>query len=101
MLGLLIGAAILGAIISVMEQGEFPGWGSMIICVLAGTIPAIVINMLLPPGLFFIGLAVGALCAGLAISAMVGMSVKRSIIAASIWFAAEMVLTLIFMSMSK
>ncbi len=37
MLGIIIGAAILGIIIAVMEQGEFPGWGAMVICVLAGS----------------------------------------------------------------
>jgi hypothetical protein len=32
MLGLILGAGILGLIIAVMEQGEFPGWINMIIC---------------------------------------------------------------------
>ena len=31
MLGLIIGAGILGFIIAVMEGGEFPGWGKMIL----------------------------------------------------------------------
>src|SRR5262249_62076826 len=84
MLGLIFGAATLGIIIAVMEQGEFPGWGKMILCVLAAVIPAAVINALLPPGLFVIGLAVGAVCAGFAISAATGMRGKRASIAAGL-----------------
>ena len=44
MAGTLFGAAILGIIIAVMEQDEFPGWGKMVICVLAAGIPATIIN---------------------------------------------------------
>jgi hypothetical protein len=89
MLGLILGAGILGLIIAVMEQGEFPGWWKMILCVLVAVIPAAIINALLPPGLFIIGLAVGALCAGFAISATCGMSLKRSSLAAGIYFAIQ------------
>ncbi len=99
MLGIIIGAAILGIIIAVMEQGEFPGWGAMVICVLAGGIPAAIVNVLLPPELFFIALAVGAVCAGFAISATCGMSFKRSCIAAAIYFAAQTVISLLFRAM--
>ncbi len=93
MVGLLIGAAILGTIISVMEEGDFPGWISMVVCVLAAILPAAVVNSLLPPGLFFIGLAAGALCAAFAISAFCGMSVKRSAIAASIYLGIQVALS--------
>ena len=100
MLGILIGAAILGGIISIMQQGEFPGWGAMIICVLAALVPAFVINQfLVPPKFFIVGLAVGAVCAGFAISATVGMDVKRSIIAASIYLAIQFAISLIFLLM--
>jgi hypothetical protein len=85
-LALILGAGILGIIIALMEEGEIPGWGKMIVCVLAAVIPAAIINALLPPGLFVIGLAVGAGCAGLAISATCGMSVKRASIAAGIYY---------------
>ena len=88
-LGLLIGAGILGIIIAVMEQDEFPGWWKMMGCVSAAVIPAAIINALLPPALFIIGLAVGAVCAGFAISATTGMSVKRAGIAAGIYLAIQ------------
>jgi hypothetical protein len=101
MLGLILGAGILGIIIAVMEQGEFPGWGKMIICVLVAVIPAAIINALLPPGLFIIGLAVGALCAGFAISATCGMSVKRASIASGIYFAIQSTLSLGLYVLSK
>ena len=101
LLGLIVGAGILGIIISVMEQGEFPGWGKMIVCVLAALIPAVIINALLPPNWFVIGLAVGALCAGCAISATCGMSVKRASIAAGIYLAIQTTLSLGFYVMTK
>src|SRR5262245_8653824 len=93
-LGLIVGAGILGIIIAVMEQGEFPGWGKMIICVLAAVIPAAIINALLPPGLFVLGLAVGAVCAGFAISWTTGMTVTRASIAAGIYLAIQAAISL-------
>ena len=101
MLGIILGAAILGIIIAVMEQGEFPGWGKMIICVLAAVIPATIINLLLPPSLFIIGLAVGAACAGFAISATCGMSVKRASIAAGIYLAIQTVISVGFYALTR
>ena len=89
MIGLLIGAGILGVIIMAMEEGDFPGWFAMIACVLAATIPAAIVNAFLPPYLFIIGLAVGAVVAGFAISALCGMSVKRASIAAAIYLAVQ------------
>jgi hypothetical protein len=99
MLGIIVGAGILGLIIAVMEQGEFPGWGPMIVCVLAAAVPAFLINMLLPPSLFIIGLAVGAVCAGFAISALCGMTVKRACIAAAIYLGCQCVISLVILWM--
>jgi len=93
-IGLLINAAILGAIIAVMERESFPGWGPMILCVLAGSIPAGIINLFLPDFLLFIGMAVGAVCAGCAISYMVGMTLKRATIAASIYYGIGLLISL-------
>jgi hypothetical protein len=101
MLGIFIGAGILGLLIAVMEQGEFPGWFPMILCVLAAVIPSAIINAMLPPGLFFIGLAVGAVCAGFAISAATGMTVKRASIAAGIYLAVQVGISLAFSAMAQ
>jgi len=101
MLELVIGAGILGVVIAAMEEDEFPGWGKMILCVLAALIPAAIINSLLPPALFPIGLAVGAVCAGFAISAVCGMSVKRASIAAGIYLAIQVVISLVLQSMTR
>jgi hypothetical protein len=97
MIGLLIGAGILGIIIAAMEGGEFPGWGKMIVCVLVAVVPAALINAFLSPALFIIGLTVGAILAGLAISAMCGMSVKRASIAAGIYLGLQAAISLLFM----
>jgi len=96
MLGILVGAGILGIIIAVMEEGDFPGWFKMILCVLAAAIPAAIVNALLPPPLFIVGLAVGAACAGCAISALCGMGVKRATIAAGIYLAVQTLISLVF-----
>ena len=45
MLGLIMGAGVLGIIIALMEEGEFPGWGKMIVCVLAAVVPAALVNI--------------------------------------------------------
>ncbi|HKB03929.1 MAG TPA: hypothetical protein VKD90_17030 [Gemmataceae bacterium] len=101
MLGLIIGAAFLGIIIAIMEQGDFPGWGPMVLSALAALIPAAIINALLPRELFFIGLAVGAVCAGFVISATCGMSVKRACIAAGIYLAIQTAISLGFRAMTS
>ena len=101
MLGIIMGAAILGIIIAVMEGGDFPGWLPMVICVFAAAIPAAIINYLLPPELFIVGLAVGAGCAGLAISATCGMSVKRASIAAGIYLAIQTAISLTFQAILR
>lgn len=101
MVGLVLGAGILGIIIAVMEQGEFPGWGKMILCVLVAVIPAAIVNALLPPELFIIGLAVGAVCAGCAISATCGMGLKRASTAAGIYLAIQATISMGFYFLSK
>jgi hypothetical protein len=100
-LGLILGAGVLGITIAVMEHGEFPGWGKMIICVLAAVIPAGIINAALPPHLFIVGLAVGAGCAGLAISALCGMTVTRAAIAAGIYLGVQVVVSFALAAMSR
>jgi len=93
MLGLLLGAGILGIVIAVMERDEFPGWGKMVLCVFAAGIPAFIINYFLPAFLFFIGLAVGAICAGVAISYFCAMSFQRACIAAGIYLGIQTVIS--------
>src|SRR5262245_2358585 len=87
--GVLIGAAVLGIIIAVMEKGEVPGWGKMVACVLAAVLPTAVVNAVLPPELFLIGLLVGAVCAAFAIMYTCGMDMKRAFLAAGIYFAVQ------------
>ena len=100
MLELFFSAAILGIVIAVMEDdGDFPGWFSLIICILSALIPAAIVNAFLPPYLFFIGLAVGAGIAGCVISALCGMDLKRACIAAGIYFAIRVVISLVFQAM--
>jgi hypothetical protein len=101
MLGLIVGAAVLGIIIAAMEQDEFPGWGKMVICVLAAVIPAALINAALPPGYFIVGLAVGAVCAAFVISMTCGMSLKRAFIAAGIYLGIQTALSVALYAMMK
>ncbi len=91
MLGLFLSALILGVVISVME-GEFPPFGSLILCVLAAIVPVVICAILLPESFFWVGSILGAICAGMAISAITGMPVKRATIAAIIFFVCETIL---------
>jgi hypothetical protein len=100
MIGLVVGAGILGIIVAAMEREEFPGWGKMALCALAAVLPALVINVLLPPELFIVGLLVGAGCSALVISATCGMSLKRASIAAGIYLAIQLVISLVFYLLS-
>ena len=99
MFSVILGAAILGIIIALMEQGSFPGWGVMVICVLAAAVPAMFVNALLPDELFFVGPIVGAVCAGFAISATCGMSVARAMIAAAIYLVIQAGISFAFYAM--
>lgn len=96
MIGIVVSAALLGIIIAAMEEGDFPGWGVMIVCVLAASVPTAIVNAFLPDGLVLVGAAVGAVCGGLAISATCGMSVKRASIAAAIYLACQIGLSFVF-----
>jgi hypothetical protein len=84
-----------------MEQGEFPGWGVMIICVLAAVVPAAIINALLPPEFFLVGLLVGASVAAVVISATCGMGLQRAGIAAGIYLAIQTAISLGFYAMTR
>ncbi len=89
---ILVGAAVLGIIIMAMEKGEFPGWVKMIICVLAANVPSILIHAVLGPEHWILGVALGTVCAGMVISALLGMSIKRACIAAGIYFLFQIAL---------
>ena len=95
-IGMFIGAAILGLIIAVMDEGEFPGWMPMIACLLALVIPTAAVNVFLPPEWSVVGLLVGAVCAGFAISALCDMSLGRATTAVSIYLAIRFVVGLLF-----
>ncbi|QDU98275.1 hypothetical protein [Lignipirellula cremea] len=98
MLGaIIISAAILGAIVMTIEDGDFPGWIPLTLCCLAASLPAVLINYYLPPGWFILGLAVGAVTGGCALSALLGMSVKRACMAAAIYLAAKVCLALLIL----
>jgi len=96
MLGLIVGAALLGIIIAAMEGGEFPGWFRVIACALAALIPTGVVNAFLPNALSFVGAIVGAVTGGFAIPALCGMSVQRASIAAGIWLALIIGISFVF-----
>src|SRR5262245_58521350 len=87
--GVMIGAAVLGIIIAVMEKGEFPGWGKMVACVLAADLPTAVANAVVRPQLILIGLLVGAVLPAVAIMYTCGMDMKRAFLAAGIYFAVQ------------
>lgn len=86
-LNILIGAAILGGVIAVLQESEFPGWTEMVICVLAALVPSFLLGFVLPGSLALLAPIAGAICAAVAISATCGMTVGRSALAAGLWLA--------------
>lgn len=89
---IVVGAAALGIIIAVMEEGEFPGWGRMCVCVVVTSVVSAVAGALIPVGNFVLGPVVGAVVGGGVISATCGMSVGRASIAAGIYLAIQIAL---------
>jgi hypothetical protein len=83
MAGLVLGAVLLGVIIAVVEEDEFPGVGRMMLCVLAAVVPAALLRYVLPGGLSFLGTLFGAACAAVAIALLCRMTLRRAAIAAA------------------
>ncbi len=103
MLGLLVNAAIIGLVIAVMEEDEFPGWGAMIgtslFISLAGFAAEVAVGGGIP-GIIAGCLASGA-AGGVIISWLCGMSFRRAAIATSIYLTINFVLGLAFHFMSQ
>ncbi len=78
MAGLVLGlymfvlAAILGVILLIME-GDIPGWGTLLLCVLAAIIPSSMVNSAVQGFFGLPGAIVGSISAGFAISFLTGM----------------------------
>jgi len=94
MLGLVIDTAVLGLIIAVIEQDDFPGWLRAGACALLMSVVMYAISLVLPGLLALAGFAVAAIVGAFAISALCGMTVKRGAIAASIFLAYKLVMAL-------
>jgi len=99
MLAIFLGAGILGIIIAIMEEGDFPGWGTMFLCALAALLPAALVQVFLPPELSYFGPLAGAVCAGFAISALCGMTVKRATFAAGLYLIIQIGIFFVFQKM--
>lgn len=73
----------------------------MIVCVLATALPALIINMLLPPELFVFGLLVGGVCGGFLLMAFCGMTVQRAAVAMGIYLGIQVVISTVLYFMVK
>ena len=78
------------------EVPPYPSWAIPFAARFGLCVPS---NAVLPPALFIVGLAVGAICAGVAISATCGMSLKRASIAASVYLAIQSGISFLFQSL--
>lgn len=92
MLALVLDAAVLGGIVAVMEQDEFPGWIRTALCAIAISLAMFAAASVLPGLLALLGFVVGAVVGAFAISALCGMSVKRGFIAASVFLGYKLLL---------
>lgn len=94
MIGIFLGAAILGGIIALMQESDFPGWVEMIICVVAAMVPTAILAAVLPGSVALLAPVGGAVCAAIAISATCGMTIGRAVVAAVLWMVAQIGLQL-------
>ncbi len=97
MLMLFFDAAIIGFIIAVMEQDEFPGWWPMIGSALFISLAGFAAESALPgiPGIIA-GCVVAGLAGGVIISWACGMSFQRAAIAAGVFLTIKFLLGLVF-----
>lgn len=89
---LVFDAAIIGIIVAVMSKGEFPGWGEMIGVVFAIWITSNAAMLLLPDGLWILGLVAGAAVGALIIAWLGVLDFRRSWIAAGIYLGVRFVM---------
>ncbi|MEM9413274.1 MAG: hypothetical protein AAGA30_19350 [Planctomycetota bacterium] len=86
MISILISAIVLGVLIATTNDGDFPDWTILIICLAAAIVPCAILNFALPANLFFVGPIVGAICCAATISATLGMPVVRASFSAGMFF---------------
>lgn len=100
MLGLLLGAVVLGVIVSVME-GDFPEFLPLLGCVIVVSAASFVTSLLIGETenvlLAFAPLVVAAGAGGVAISGLLGMTVKRASIAAGIYLFVNLLIAVGFL----
>ena len=93
MLGVLIGAFVLGAIICAME-GDFPDLFPLAGCVVGTSLAGLLTRLLLvdlnAAWTPFLALFVSALACVVLVSWLLGMELKRALTAASIYFGVQM-----------
>ena len=94
-ISLLISAGVVGCIVAVMTAGDFPGWGPTIGCVLGMSITAGVVSMLLPDGLWFLGVAAGAAAGAWLISWLCSLPLRKGVIAAGTYLGLRVLLGLV------
>ena len=106
MLMLVVDAAVLGLIIMVMEQDDFPGWIRAVVCALATSLvtsfatagllaalePSLSSGMAAVVSLL-LGALAGAGIGAVAISALCGMTIQRAALAAGIFLGYRIALS--------
>jgi hypothetical protein len=102
LLMLLVDAAIIGLIIAVMEQEEFPGWGPMLGAALLIAVAGSAAEHALPgiPGILASCVAAG-LVGAVVISWLCGMSFRRAAIATSIYLTIKFLLGMAVFLMTR
>ena len=95
MIPILISALILGVLIATTNDGDFPPWEILLLCLAAAIVPCAILNFTLPVGWFFVGPIVGAVCCAATISLTLGMPVLRASFSAAMFFFIQIGLALL------
>lgn len=96
MISILLAALVLGVMIALTNDGEFPPWGILIICLAAAIFPTAVLNFVMPESLFFVAPIVGAICCAITISLTLSMSIGRAAFSAGMYFVSQIGLGFLF-----
>ena len=89
MLSLFLAGAVLGVLIATTNDGDFPEWQILLICLAAAIFPSAILNFTLPSNLFFVGPIVGAICCAITISITLGMPLLRASFSAGMFFVIQ------------
>ena len=98
MVPILLAGFLLGILIALVNEGDFPEISLLILCLASAIFPTAVLNFFMPANLFFVGPVAGALCCALAIKLFLSVPLGKSVFAAVMYFVIQISLSMFLSS---